>query len=196
MDKLTRKEQKEKTRAGLLEITEKLFSKNGIGITTTSDIAKACQVSHGTLFIHFPTREELILAVVDRFGERLAKELGSRCTSDMPLKELLKAHALVLIEFEDFYMRLISESQSLPPQIRSQLYAINASLSYRFYNSAKPGMKSGEYKKIDQASFLNTWLAILHFYILNRDLFSDHTPILKYKTDDLIKHFLNLIKTK
>ncbi|MGZ3743679.1 MAG: TetR/AcrR family transcriptional regulator [Pseudobdellovibrionaceae bacterium] len=196
MRNLTRKEQKERTKLGLIEVAENLFSRNGIGITTTADIAKACKISHGTVFIHFPTRDELILAVVDKFGERLSAKFGRRFDPNMDLNELLHSHVSVLSEFEDFYMRLISESQSLPPQIRGQLYALNASLSYRFYQAAKSGMKSGELKKIDQAHFANTWLAILHYHIINRDLFSEKTPILKYKGDELIKHFFALIKAK
>jgi AcrR family transcriptional regulator len=195
MEKITRKEQKEKTRVGLISQAEGLFAKHGISQTTTADIAKALQVSHGTVFIHFPTREDLILAVVDRFGERLSTELGKRFALDLSLKELLKAHVAVLSEFEDFYLRLISESQSLPPQIRSQLYALNASLSYRVYRAAKDAMKEGQIKKIEQAPFFNTWLGLLHYHIQNRDLFSERTPILKEIGDDLIRQFMNLIKT-
>ncbi len=195
MEKITRKEQKEKTRAGLISQAEDLFAKYGIAQTTTAEIAKALQVSHGTVFIHFPTREDLILAVVDRFGERLSAELGKRFALDLSLKELLKAHVSVLTEFEDFYLRLISESQTLPPQVRSQLYALNASLSYRVYQAAKESMKQGQIKKIDQAPFFNAWLGLLHYHIQNRDLFSERTPILKDLGEDLIRQFMTLIKT-
>src|SRR5690349_10044989 len=135
--KMTRKEQKENTRAGLVERAEALFARKGIAMTTTADVAKALKVSHGTVFIHFATRDQLILAVVERFGERLAAELKSRLADALTLAELLRAHVSVLAEFEDFYLRLISESQSLPPEIRSIVYAMNASLSYRFYEAAK-----------------------------------------------------------
>lgn len=194
MEKITRKEQKERTHASLVKGAELLFSKRGISSTTTADIAKALNISHGTVFIHFPTREDLILAVFEKFGERLSAELGRRLSSDLSLKEMLKIHVLVLSDFEDFYMRLISESQSLPPQIRGLLYAMNASLSYRFYRAAQPSMKNGDYKKIAQASFFNTWLSLLHYHVMNRDLFSDKTPILSHIGDDLIRQFLLLIK--
>ncbi len=194
-ERVSRKEQKERTRAGLIERAEALFARAGIGSTTTADIAKALQVSHGTVFIHFPTREDLVQAVVEKFGERLSAELGRRCHSDLSLRELLKAHVSVLSEFEDFYLRLISESQSLPPQIRSLLYAMNSSLSYRMYRAAKELMKEGEVKKLEQVPFFNAWMGLLHYHIQNRDLFSDKTPILKYAGDDLIRQFLFLIKT-
>ncbi len=194
MEKITRKAQKERTRVGLVEQAEILFARNGISQTTTADIAKALQVSHGTLFVHFASREELVLAVIDAFGEKLSSALGSRCSDDLKLKDLLKAHVSVLAEFEDFYMRLISESPHLPAHIRSIAFAINASLSYRFYRAAKQEMDKGSFKRIGQVHFFNTWMGLVHYYIMNRDLFSEKTPILKEIGEDLIKHFFQLIK--
>lgn len=196
MEKITRQEQKAQTRTGLINKAEHLFALHGISHTTTADVAKAMNLSHGTVFIHFPTRDDLILAVVEKFGERLSQELGKRFSSELTLKEMLKAHISVLADFEDFYLRLVSESQSLPRQIRSQVFAMNASLSYRFYRAAQQHMKDGSIKKIDQAHFFNTWMAQLHFQIMNRDLFSEKSPILKYNGDEIIRQFLFLIKTK
>lgn len=190
----TRKEQKLKTRAGLVEQAERLFALNGIGITTTADIANSMKVSHGTLFVHFPTRDDLVKAVVDNFGERLALALGARFSSEHKLKDLLKAHVVVLSQFEDFYMRLISESQTLPVHIRGIVYSVNASLSYRFFRAAKAEIDIGLVKNMTQIEFFNSWMGLVHYYIMNRDLFSERTPILNEVGDDLIRHFLNLIK--
>jgi len=194
METVTRGEQKKKTRAGLVAQAEILFAAKGISGTTTADIAKALKVSHGTLFVHFPTREDLIKAVVDEFGERLSQALGVRCSTDLRLNDLLKAQLSVLAGFEDFYMRLISESQSLPPHIRSIVYSMNASLSYRFYKAAKVEMDEGAIKKMTQVLFFNTWMGLVHYYVMNRDLFSEETPILDEVGGDLVRHFYNLIK--
>lgn len=195
MEKLTRKDQREQTRTGLVERAEALFAEKGIALTTTADVAKALRVSHGTVFVHFATRDMLVLSVVERFGERLSKELSRRLADDLSLTQLLRAHLEVLAEFEDFYLRLIAESQSLPPKVRSIVYAINASLSYRFYRAAKEGMSDGKIKKMDQATFFNTWMALLHYHIMNRDLFAESTPILAEKGESLVKQFQQLIKT-
>ena len=196
MKKLTRVEQKENTRQGLIQEALRLFSKNGIAVTTTAEVAKAMQISHGTVFIHFPTREDLILGVVDSFGEQLASALGSKFSSEMSLKQMLTAHLHVLSAFEDFYMRLISESPCLSPHIRGQVFAMNSSLSYRFFRAAQALMKTGELKKIDQVHFFNTWMALLHYSIMNRDLLSEQTPILQHKGPDILRNFYSLISTK
>ncbi len=193
--KLTRKEQKQQTRAGLVDRAMTLFAKNGIATTTTADVAKALRVSHGTVFIHFATRDQLILAVVEEFGDRLSSALKNELADGLSLAELLKAHLAVLSDFEDFYLRIISESQSLPPRIRSIVYSMNASLSYRFFEAAEGDMARGKLKKLDQPSFFNAWMAVLHYHILNRDLFSDEMPITRAKGEDILRQFLALIKT-
>lgn len=195
MEKITRKEQKERTRADLVKHAELLFAKHGISNTTTADVAKSVKMSHGALFVHFPSREDLILSVVEKFGDRMGAAINSRLEDNMSLRDLLKSHIAVLSEFEDFYMRLISESQSLPPNIRSIVYAMNASLSYRFYKAAQSLMNEAKIKKMDQASFFNTWMALINYYIMNRDLFSEKTPILKEIGEEILRHFFHLIKT-
>ncbi|MGZ3652871.1 MAG: TetR/AcrR family transcriptional regulator [Bdellovibrionota bacterium] len=194
MEALSRKEQKEKTREGLVVHAEALFAKNGIFRTTTADVAKALKVSHGTVFVHFPTRDDLILAVVEQFGDRLSEALGTCMQDEMPLKEQLRAHLAVLAEFEDFYLRLITESQFLPAKIRGIQYGMNASLSYRFFRAAQKLMKEGEIKKMEQAAFFNTWMSLVHYHLMNRDLFSDQTPILRFEGEAILRHFLLLIK--
>lgn len=194
MQATSRKEQKEKTRLGLVRTAEDLFSRRGIAITTTAEVANAMEVSHGTVFVHFPTREDLVLAVVEKFGERISDELGRRVSEEQSLRQMLKNHVEVVSEFEDFYMRLISESQSLPKGIRSVLYSLNSFLSYRFFAAAKKLMKTGELKKFDQPTFFNTWLALVHFQVMNRDLFSEKRPILAHVGDELVRQFFHLIK--
>ncbi len=190
----SRKEQKERTYAGLVKNAEALFARHGISRTTTADIAKALKVSHGTVFVHFATRDDLVLAVVEQFGDRLAEALGKCLSEEMSLKELLRVHLSVLAEFEDFYLRLITESQFLAPQIRGIQYGINSSLSYRFYRQAQKLMREGEIKKMEQPAFFNAWMGLVHYFLMNRDLFADETPILSAKGEEILRQFLQLVK--
>jgi AcrR family transcriptional regulator len=191
MKTVSRKAQKENTRTNLIRQAEILFADNGISSTSTAEIAKSLHLSHGTLFTHFKTRDDLVRAVVEDFGERLSLALGNRLEENLKLKDLLKAHLSVLADFEDFYLRLIAEMQALPPYIRSIVYALNASLSYRFYRAAK----KEQIKAMTQVQFFNTWMGLVHYTILNRDLFSDKKPALSETGDEMVRHFLHLIKT-
>ena len=71
---LTRQEQKIQTREKLIRVSTEVFSKKGIFSTKTLDVAKASKVSHGTVFSHFSTKEELLIAVIDEVGRKISNE--------------------------------------------------------------------------------------------------------------------------
>ncbi|MGA0567525.1 TetR/AcrR family transcriptional regulator [Rathayibacter sp. KR2-224] len=52
------------TRAGILDGAERLFAENGFDATPTSAIAEAAGVPKGLLFYYFPTKAELLRALV------------------------------------------------------------------------------------------------------------------------------------
>lgn len=191
---VTRQEQKEMTRSGLIQTATRLFSKKGIVNTATADVAKAQKVSHGTVFVHFPTREDLIIAVIDEFGAKLSKEFGN-CMEQGELRELLAFHLEMLSEYEDFYHRLISELVHLPEKVRSMVFMLNAAVSWKIYESAKLLMESGEVKTMTRPLLFNTWISLVQYYVMNRDLLSEKQPILKEMKTELISHYINLIST-
>lgn len=190
----TRKQQKESTRKSLIETAHSLFSSRGIGLTATADIAKKIKVSHGTVFTHFPTREDLITSVVDAFGASLQEAFEKAFHNEMGLREILSAHLDVLSEFEDFYFRLITEIPQLPSSVRSQVYMLNSNISYRMHEATAELMKKGKLRKIDRHLLFNTWIALVQYYVMNRELLGSRKSILAEKKDELLKHFLNLVQ--
>jgi AcrR family transcriptional regulator len=192
---VTRQEQKEITRAGLIKTAAQLFAKKGIAGTATADVAKAQKVSHGTVFVHFPTRDELILAVIEEFGAKLSQQFGG-CDKQEDLKGLLEFHLEVLTEYEDFYSRLLAEVAYLPEKVKSLVFMLNSAVSWKLYETAKPLMESGQLKSIPRPLLFNTWISLIQYYLVNRELLSDKLPILKDKKSELVNHFIKLIQTQ
>src|SRR5438309_1005608 len=110
----TRQEQKAATRDRLVTAAMALFARKGIVQTTTADIAKSIRMSHGVVFLHFPKRDDLVIAVIDEFGRRLAVEFRQALEQDLGLRAVLRAHLRVLADFEPFYARLVPEAELLP----------------------------------------------------------------------------------
>ena len=59
-----RQQQKDETRAKIFAAATQLFAQNGYHATTTADIAKAAGVAKGTFFVHFPSKDAVITALV------------------------------------------------------------------------------------------------------------------------------------
>lgn len=194
MSENKRQIQKNLTRKHLIEAATKQFGKNGILNTKTLDIAKAAKVSHGTLFSHFPTQEDLITAVIEDFGDKLASRLHELIDADSSLYEILKAHISGLTEFEPLYTRLIIERRLLPEAARNTCIMLQSTISFHIGLAAEKEMKQGTIKTQPVHLIFNTWIGLIHYYITNSDLFSPDGLVLQQYGEELLQHFINLIK--
>ena len=60
----TRQQQKDETRAKIFAAATQLFAQHGYHATTVADIATAAGVAKGTFFVHFPSKDAIIGALV------------------------------------------------------------------------------------------------------------------------------------
>ncbi|MBN1532153.1 MAG: TetR/AcrR family transcriptional regulator [Spirochaetes bacterium] len=58
--------EKEQRREAILRAAEKLFLKKGFENTTMDEIARRCDLSKGTLYLYFSTKEQLYLVIINR----------------------------------------------------------------------------------------------------------------------------------
>jgi AcrR family transcriptional regulator len=190
----TRQEQKEATRERLVNAAIALFARNGIVQTTTADIAKSIRMSHGIVFLHFPTRDDLVIAVIDEFGRRLAAEFRQAFEQDLGLRAVLQAHLRVLAEFEPFYARLVTEASLLPPKVRSTLLMLHAAVSQRIFLALERERKAGRARKFERPLIFNTWIGLVHHYLVNRDVFANGNSVIAQQGETLVQHFMTLVK--
>jgi AcrR family transcriptional regulator len=193
MAQVSRREQKQATQQRLIAAAVDFFGDQGFAHSNTADFAKAARVSHGTVFLHFPTREALVLRVLDTFGDRLAAAIKAAMTGEGRLEGVLRAHLAVLREHETFYARLVQEGALLPPKARSLLFILHAAVSHRMKIAAETEISTGKVRRIAPHLLFNTWIALVHYYIANRDVFSPGESVLAAKGDELVTHFLNLV---
>jgi AcrR family transcriptional regulator len=194
MQAVTRREQKEVTRDRLVNAAMALFARKGIAETTTADVARSVRMSHGVVFLHFPTRDDLVIAVIDEFGRRLAAEFRQAFEHDLGLRAVLRAHLRVLAELEPFYARLVTEAPMLPPKVRSTLMLLHAAVSYELFQALERERKAGRARKIERPLLFNTWIGLVHHYLVNRDVFATGDSVIAEQGETLVNHFMTLVK--
>jgi AcrR family transcriptional regulator len=77
----------QRNRARILDVAEKIFATKGTA-APTEEVARAAGVGIGTVFRHFPTKEELLEAVYVARLERLAAEAQRLTTQGDPATAL------------------------------------------------------------------------------------------------------------
>lgn len=70
VERWTRERRLEHTRSLLLDAAEAVFAEKGFAPATLDDIAYAAGYTKGAIYKHFATKEELFLAVSDRYWRR------------------------------------------------------------------------------------------------------------------------------
>jgi AcrR family transcriptional regulator len=86
----------QRNREHILEVAKQAFTRSGAE-ASLDDIAKQAGVGPGTLYRHFPTREELLKAVYRTEMEKLAAA-EQRFAETMPPVEALRAWLLLFVD--------------------------------------------------------------------------------------------------
>ncbi|WP_299562964.1 TetR/AcrR family transcriptional regulator [uncultured Mycolicibacterium sp.] len=70
VERWTRQRRMEHTRALLIDAAEEVFARKGFGAASLDDIADAAGYTKGAIYKHFATKEDLFLAVSDKYWRR------------------------------------------------------------------------------------------------------------------------------
>lgn len=190
--KSKRQIQKESTRQKIMDTAYKIYAREGFS-ASTAKIAREAGVSHGTVFAHFQSLNELLECMIGEFQISIAAEFHEMEESSKSISDFLDSHLKILIDHEDFYLRLITERSLLPEEVQ-YVYADNQSAAAHHFNRMMTReMKNGAVKEIPVHMLFNTWLGLIHYYLCNKEFFSPDEPVLARYAGELKHTFLSLI---
>ena len=175
-----------------MDVALRLFGTQGILATTTADVAEAAGVSHGTVFLHFPTREALITSVIQTFGEAVTVRMHQLSRAGAGLRETLRSHLARLREHEAFYTRLVMEGAVLPQEARTTQVVIQSALALHLSEAADG--EGSRIRKIPMHMLFNTWVSLVHYYLANADLFAPGGSVLERRGDELVDTMMGLLR--
>jgi AcrR family transcriptional regulator len=87
----------QRNRERILEVASQVFTRRGAD-ASMDEIAKRAKIGPGTLYRHFPTRDELLATVYITEVEKLAAA-QKKLSAELPPREALRAWLLVFIDY-------------------------------------------------------------------------------------------------
>jgi len=118
--------------------------------------------------------------------------LAAKCDS---VENLLTGHLNVLEQYEAFYTRLISEISKLPDEAQNTLAIIQSTVAFHFSSVIEREIGKGTVKNLPIHILFNTWLGLIHYYLLNKKFFADsNQSIIRRYRAELLSAYLHLIK--
>ncbi|HEV8687656.1 MAG TPA: TetR family transcriptional regulator [Gaiellaceae bacterium] len=126
-----RERKKEQTRQLLGETAHRLFAERGFDAVTVAEVARAADVSEGTVFNYFPTKEDLFYSQMEAFEEALLDAVRRRPAGESVLAAFRKL--------------MLDRSRRLAEDERPELIATAA----RIVN-ASPALQAREREIVDR----------------------------------------------
>ena len=91
------------TRARIVEAAESLMRERGVGAVTIQDITEAADVGHGTFYLHFKTKAEVLQPVIEHLSEQVHAQVdrAAHGANDPALRMALGLRVLLRAISED-----------------------------------------------------------------------------------------------
>ena len=148
---------KEAVRDSILDATDRLLARFGYRKMTVEDIAAEAGIGKGTIYLHFSSKEEVVLSHIDRIVDRVKDRLREIAVSDLPAAERLRLMLLtrVLDRFDSVqhYTQSLDDLLAvLRPRVLARRAEYFESEAQIFAEVLKSGRQSGEFSFEDAHS--------------------------------------------
>ncbi len=189
----SRAQQRSDTRRDLLDAGLRVVAVRGLAGTTTAAIAEASGKAHGTVFVHFRNRDELVDALVQELGRSISQRLAELDDEGHGVAEVLDAHLAALGEFEALVACVLRESGTLPPAARARVFALQSGVAWRLRQALARDVERGAARPLDPLTLANVWIALGNHYLIHRDLFAPGASVIAARGAEVKAQLLSLI---
>jgi AcrR family transcriptional regulator len=140
---------KEAVKDSILDATDRLIARFGYRKMTVEDIAAEAGIGKGTIYLHFTSKEEVVLSHIDRIVDRLNDQLReiarSNATTAERLRQMLLTRVLFRFDSIQHYTQSLNDLLAvLRPRLlarRAQYFESEAQI---FSEVLASGRESGE----------------------------------------------------
>ncbi len=137
-------------REAILDATDSLLSRYGYKKMTIDDLAKEVGIGKGSVYLHFTSKEELVLSHIDRIIEQLKGKLATISNGDAKpeerLRNMLKTRVLHRFESVQHYtLNLNDLLAAIRPNFLARREIYFTEEARIFAGVVEDGQKSGDF---------------------------------------------------
>ena len=112
------------TRDEILEAAAQIFSQKGFHAASMQDIAQAVNLQKASLYYHVSSKQEILLALLDRALDMLIEHMLTVTSQPFPpdikLRKAMTAYLQDMLEHRDLASVLLLEHRSLEPELHAR----------------------------------------------------------------------------
>ncbi|MBN2015770.1 TetR/AcrR family transcriptional regulator [Candidatus Dojkabacteria bacterium] len=188
-----RRRDKLRTKKEITNVAGEEFLKQGFLEASTIRIAERAEVAHGTIFFHFPTKADLIIACLyERLG-KLAIKLDLRSRKTTNIRYLCRIFLDGIEKNSAFYSRLIKDLPLLPIEIQRMVFASLSAFSVHFVKVIKKAQDTGKVRKFQPKIAVFYLFGMVNYLYSYKQLLGTDKLRRKDK-EEIIDFFINSLK--
>jgi AcrR family transcriptional regulator len=150
----------------ILEAASRVFSARGYHHTAVDDIAAEADTSKGGIYFHFPTKQAIFLALLDRLAGMLRSRVEEAvATQDQPVARAEIALRVVLDTFaghRHLARLFLVEALGAGPEFNARMAAIRLSFAQLIRHHLDDAVASGAIAPIDTATAAAAWFGAVN----------------------------------
>lgn len=157
------------TRESILEAAAQVFRQKGFHGASMQDIANAVNLQKASLYHHVSSKQEILLALLDRALELLLQRISAITTQEIPpdqkLQEMIQAYLEILTENRDLSAVLLFEHRSLERKQHARHVPNRDKFEALWRGVLQEGVAAGCFQCDDPAMTARAILGILNWTI-------------------------------
>ncbi len=156
------------TKKRILKASMDIFSRKGYAASNIREIAKAADISIGTVYIYFKNKEELYKSLIEDKKQELTDRIGAMCFEEKPATESLKNFIQIHLEYA------VKHREFILLHIREHGFSFGIEKKRAFFNQQieiiekiiQRGIISDEFRETDARSIASIIMGTLRGIIL------------------------------
>ncbi|NLX11770.1 MAG: TetR/AcrR family transcriptional regulator [Chloroflexi bacterium] len=153
----------------ILHAAATVFCRQGYHGATMADIAAEVNLTAGSLYHHFPSKQELLLAVLDAGLGQMISAVQAVVEGDAvppeKLRQIVQLHVQSEIDNVNIAAAVIFESRALleMPGVRDQYVRQRDALEALYRRVIEDGIACGDFRALDVGIFVKTMFGALNW---------------------------------
>ncbi|RJP50587.1 MAG: TetR/AcrR family transcriptional regulator [Anaerolineaceae bacterium] len=156
-------------RDDILDAAAQVIRKKGFHAASMADIAETVKLQKASLYHHVSSKQEILLALLDRAIEMLTEQIAPIATRPSPadekLREMTRVYLRLLAENADLASVLLFEHRSLEPKQHTRHIPNRDKFEALWRDVVSEGVASGTFHCPDSALTVRGLLGLLNWTV-------------------------------
>ena len=157
------------TRDGILEEAARIFSEKGFHATSMQDIADAVNLQKASLYYHFDSKQEILIALLDHaldlINTRLELVLAQSLSPDEKLRQAMVSYFQTIAENQSLAAVLLLEIRSLDPDLKARHASRREKFDRLLRDLISEGKQAGQFNNVDPALTGRALLGVMNWSV-------------------------------